>query len=187
MATSTFTNEAFLIKGLKSHTDDSFEHLIKNYSYSLKVIIAGYLKNENDQEDILQEVWIKIYKGIHRYNEKKAGLYCWMTTIARNLCIDFIRKERRFTKESLEDSTLENTFEFSTQQKEEHIGIEELVEEVKETEAPVARLFFFKGYSHREISEELNIPVGTSKSRLRSSLKTIRQFTGEFNQLVKRA
>jgi RNA polymerase sigma-70 factor (ECF subfamily) len=187
MFTSVCTSEAVLVSGLKAQNSKSFEYLIKNYSYSMKSVIAHYLKNELDQEDILQEVWLKIYKGIHRYNDQKAGLYCWMATIARNLCIDFLRKEKRLQKESLEDTFVSNSYDHATRQQEEHIGVEELVNEAKDLDMPVARLFFFQGYSHKEISEELNIPVGTSKSRLRSGLKSIRRYTGEFTGISQRA
>lgn len=181
-------NEDLLIQGLKARKSESFDYLLKNYSYSIKAIIAGYLKNEQDQEDLLQEVWLKIWKGIHKYNERKAGLYCWMATIARNLCIDTLRKfKTRKTDEKKDLETLENTSYFSTIQKDEHIGIEDLLDDMKDKELPVARLFFYEGYTHNEISEELDIPVGTSKSRLRSGLNSIRKYTPELNLASRRA
>ncbi|KPM46736.1 RNA polymerase sigma factor [Jiulongibacter sediminis] len=180
MTANVKTNEAILIQGLKARKSESFDYLLSNYSYSIKAIIAGYLKNEQDQEDLLQEVWLKIWKGIHKYNEHKAGLYCWMATIARNLCIDTLRKfKTRKVEGKRELETLENTSYFSTMQRDELIGVEELLGDMKEKELPVAKLFFFEGYTHNEISEELDIPVGTSKSRLRSGLNSIRRYTPE--------
>jgi RNA polymerase sigma-70 factor (ECF subfamily) len=64
-------------------------------------------------------------------------------------------------------------------QRDDLIGVEELLGDMKEKELPVAKLFFFEGYTHNEISEELDIPVGTSKSRLRSGLNSIRRYTPE--------
>ncbi|MGR3810886.1 RNA polymerase sigma factor [Jiulongibacter sp. NS-SX5] len=174
------TTEATLVAGLKAKKSDSYDHLVKNYSYALQAIIGGYLKNEQDQEDLLQEVWMKIWRSIHKYDDQKAGLYCWMATIARNLCIDTLRKfKTRKTQDKRDIDLCENTSFYSVDQKEEHIGIEELLDDMKDKELPVAKLFFFEGYTHNEISEELNIPVGTSKSRLRSGIKNIRKYTPE--------
>jgi RNA polymerase sigma factor (sigma-70 family) len=187
MTTTNYHSESSLVRELQLRKNESFNFLIKNYSYALRNVISNYLKNELDQEDIMQEVWLKIYRGIHKYNHEKAGLYCWMVAITRNLCIDFIRKEKKYYSESLEDTPLSNSPSFAVEQHEDYIGVNDLVDNVKESDASVARLYFFQGYSHKEISEELNIPIGTSKSRLRSSLKNIRKYTGISEGLSKRA
>ncbi|HBK82515.1 MAG TPA: RNA polymerase subunit sigma-70, partial [Flavobacterium sp.] len=82
-----------LLKKLLKKDDQSFALLYDNYSKSLYGVIFNLMKNIEESEDVLQEVFIKIWKNIDSYNESKGRLYTWMLNIARNTSIDKLRSK----------------------------------------------------------------------------------------------
>mgnify|MGYP001766483760 CR=1 FL=1 len=82
-----------LIPLLLKKDDRSFTLLYDNYSKSLYGVIFTLIKDREEAEDVLQEVFIKIWKNIDSYNESKGRLYTWMLNIARNTSIDKLRSK----------------------------------------------------------------------------------------------
>ncbi|MDD2987062.1 sigma-70 family RNA polymerase sigma factor, partial [Flavobacterium sp.] len=68
--------------------DNAFTILYDMYAKSLFGVINTLLKNQEEAEDVLQEVFIKIWKNLESYSESKGRLYTWMLNIARNTAID---------------------------------------------------------------------------------------------------
>ena len=82
-----------LIPLLLKKDDRSFTLLYDNYSKSLYGVIFTLIKDREEAEDVLQEVFVKIWKNIDSYNESKGRLYTWMLNIARNTSIDKLRSK----------------------------------------------------------------------------------------------
>lgn len=174
----TITLELSLVNALKQNSERAFGMLVKNYSKAMSKVISKYLKCEEDQEDALQELWIKVYTKIQFFDQTKSGLYCWMTRIATNLCIDKLRKS---SKVSLHDlGAYENVLKsHDDYRKVEYLGLKGLINELNPKEQEISQLYFLKQYTHKEISEELGIPIGTSKSRLRTGLSRMQKLCGQ--------
>ena len=86
------TQEEILPLVLK-RDERSFTTLYDMYSKSLFSVITNLIKDREEAEDVLQEVFVKIWKNIDTYNESKGRLYTWMLNIARNTSIDKLRSK----------------------------------------------------------------------------------------------
>jgi RNA polymerase sigma-70 factor (ECF subfamily) len=171
-----------LIKELLKKDDKSFTLLYDNYSKSLYGVIFNLIKNREEAEDVLQEVFVKIWNNIESYNESKGRLYTWMLNIARNSTIDKLRsKGYNNSQKNLQADNFVYMMEDSskTVNKIDAIGIKEFVKKLKPKCIQIIELLFFKGYTQQEASEELQIPLGTVKTQNRNCMNDLRLMINE--------
>jgi RNA polymerase sigma factor (sigma-70 family) len=169
-------SEPELVQLLRQRSRDVFSYLYDNYSGALYSIILNVVNDEELANDVLQEVFVKIWKQIDSYDTAKGRLYTWMLNIARNASIDTIRSKgyqnsrqnRELTDESYAGA---GTTEFRPDQ----IGLRKIVHNLKEEYKVLVELAYFQGYTQDEISKMLNIPLGTVKTRLRTALIQLRE------------
>jgi RNA polymerase sigma-70 factor (ECF subfamily) len=155
----------------------AFTLLYDMYSKSLYGIIYNLLKDKEEAEDVLQEVFIKIWKNLDTYNQTKGRLYTWMLNIARNASIDRLRSKGH--NNSLKNLSSDNfvhilDHNISAVNKIDAIGIQEFIKKLKPKCIQLIDLLFFKGYTQQEASEELEIPLGTVKTQNRNCIKGLR-------------
>lgn len=154
------------------------EALYDMYSASLYGVILRIVNETNLAEDILQETFVKIWNSFSSYSTDKGRLFTWMVNIARNLSIDKIRSKDFRNQNKNQD--IENTVhsideQKSTVYKPELLGIKDLVETLKPEQKLILDLVYFKGYTHVEAADELGIPLGTVKTRLRTAIMELRK------------
>jgi len=169
-------SEPELIRLLRQRSRHVFSYLYDNYSGALHSIILNIVNEEELANDVLQEVFIKIWKQIESYDSSKGRLFTWMLNIARNASIDTVRSKSfqnsRQNRELTEDVyTAGGTSEMKTDQ----IGLKKLVYSLKEEYKVLVELSYFQGYTQDEIATMLNIPLGTVKTRLRTALIQLRE------------
>jgi len=168
-----------LIEALQLKKQQGVEALYSMYSGSLLGIISRIITNTEIAEDVLQETLVKIWNSISQYSNTKGRLFTWMVHIARNMAIDkVLSKDYRNHAKNQDLDKLVNTYD--TQQnvtnKPEHLGIKELVTKLKPDQNKIVDLIYFKGYTHVEVAEELSIPLGTVKTRLRMGIIELRKY-----------
>jgi RNA polymerase sigma-70 factor, ECF subfamily len=149
------------------------------YSKSLFAVISNLVKDREEAEDILQEVFIKIWKNIDTYNESKGRFYTWMLNIARNSAIDKLRsKNFNNSKKNLSSDNFVHLLDESNKSihKIDAIGIQDFIKKLKPKCIALIDLLFFKGYTQQEASEELDIPLGTVKTQNRSCISDLRTY-----------
>lgn len=171
-----------LIKELLKKDDKSFTLLYDNYSKSLYGVIFNLIKNREEAEDVLQEVFVKIWNNIETYNESKGRLYTWMLNIARNSTIDKLRsKGYNNSQKNLQADNFVYMMEDSSKtiNKIDAIGIKEFVKKLKPKCIQIIELLFFQGYTQQEASEELQIPLGTVKTQNRNCMNDLRMMINE--------
>lgn len=147
--------------------------LYQHYSDALYGIILRILKRQGDSEEVLQAVFLKIWNNIESYNESKATLFTWMAQIARNAAID----KRRLKSFEMDNNT--STFnmtesELKTDERFSGIDIKSLIKDMPEKYRILIDKMFLEGYTQQEISDDLNIPLGTVKTRLRDAISQLR-------------
>ena len=135
-------------------------------------INAYYLKNNfsNDQaEELTQEVLSTIWMKAKLFNPEKSKFITWSFTIARNKKIDFYRKNKKndANEEDIRDFLYENNQ--SSDYEIESI-IKKIRQELDQNQQKLIKMSFFEEKSHKNIAAELEIPLGTVKSRIRSIL-----------------
>ena len=171
-----------LIPLLLKKDDSSFTLLYDNYSKSLYGVIFTLIKDREEAEDVLQEVFVKIWKNIDSYNESKGRLYTWMLNIARNTSIDKLRSkgfnnnQKNLSADNFVHILDDNS---KTINQIDAIGIKEFIKKLKPKCIQIIDLLFFKGYTQQETSDELEIPLGTVKTQNRNCMNELRLLINE--------
>lgn len=180
-----------LIDGCKKWHKKAQNELYDKYAGRLFAVCMRYMSNRNDAEDVLQESLVKIYKNIDSfsYTEEKA-FYYWMNRIAVNTALNHIRKNLK-NKFDTDINQVENEFadhnnaDFSQYDEIiEYIGSQKLfniVQELPDGYRTVFNLYVVENYSHKEISEQLDISVNTSKTQL---LRARKMLSSKINKII---
>ena len=161
----------------ENSSKEAFKTIFKFFAPRLKSYLIKLGAVDNQAEEVIQEVMIAVWTKSASYDKTKSSVGTWIYTIARNKRIDKIRKEKRhYLSESDEGleipvaSTQENEI-FSS---EISIKLKKYIENLPEEQGKLLKLSYFYDKTHSDISKELNIPLGTVKSRIRLALKKMR-------------
>ncbi|GAA4094884.1 RNA polymerase sigma factor [Mucilaginibacter panaciglaebae] len=172
-------SEEELVLALRNREKIAVEALYDMYSASLFGVISRVVSDEATAEDILQETFVKIWHSFSSYSEDKGRLFTWMVNIARNLSIDKLRSKdfkNNSKNQALENNVTSIDEQKSTVYKPELMGIKDLVQTLKPEQKSILDLVYFKGYTHVEAADELGIPLGTIKTRLRMAIIELRKY-----------
>lgn len=175
MGTTTTYTEKELVALLKQRDEKAFSYLYDNYSGALYSIILQILENTELANDVLQEVFINIWRKIDTYDAAKGRLYTWMLNISRNASIDQLRS-KNYQNSQKNQSIPENVDMLggSSTMSVDSIGLKKMLEKLKMEQRVLIELAYFKGYTHEEIAEMEDIPLGTVKTRIRNALIQLR-------------
>jgi len=133
------------------------------------------LRDEKLSEDVLQAVLIKIWNNGDSYDPKKGSLYTWLVQISKNAAIDKTRsKDYLLTRKSKDALDLVSIAEEYVSDQIEELYLQQMVDTLPVEQKKLIDLSFFQGYTHKEISENLNMPLGTVKTRIRSAIQQLR-------------
>ena len=168
--------ETELIALLKERQQSAFGYLYDNYSGSLYSVILSIINDRELANDVLQEVFVKIWRQIETYDATKGRLFTWMMNITRNASIDTLRSkgfQNNLQNRELTDTVYDSIGSLSTNI--DKIGLRKLVYKLKQDYKVLVELAYFQGYTQDEISKILGIPLGTVKTRLRTALIQLRE------------
>lgn len=169
--------EEELVARLQAQDKNAFGILYDNYSSSLYGIVLKIVQTTEVAEDVLQEAFVKIWKNISSYDKSKGRLFTWMLNIARNTAIDKLRaKGEKYEIRDIDDSVYQFDKKSNTTMKVEHIGVKQSVQNLKPEHRILIDMAYYGGYTQEEISKELNIPLGTVKTRMRNAIIELRKF-----------
>ena len=174
------TNEdmnAVLKRMAFSRNRDDFSVLFSHFAPRLKSMLLGSGTIAETAEEIAQEAMLSVWRKCEMYDSKKASASTWIFTIARNLRIDRYRKEKRPELDPNDPSLVpaqEIPADEQVDLRDREIIVKGALEDLPEDQRIVVKLSFEKGLSHQEISDELGLPLGTVKSRLRLSFEKLR-------------
>lgn len=175
--TQTYTEQELVVL-LKDRDEQSFSYLYNNYSGALYTVILQILPHQELANDVLQEVFINIWRKIESYDQSKGRLFTWMLNIARNAAIDHLRSKAHQNSqknEEFSDSTNLNMKSQMIHQNVDSIGLKKLLGKLKTDLRVLIDLAYFKGFTHEEIAEIEKIPLGTVKTRIRTALIQLRE------------
>lgn len=177
MNTKLTYSEQELVALLRQRSDHSFNYLYDNYSGALLGVVGAIVNDQETARDVLQEVFVNIWRKIESYDATKGRLFTWMMNVARNAAIDKIRsrgyqdsKKNRELPDNIDDTVTGPI----TGPKIDDVGLKKILTQLKEEHRVLIDLSYFQGYTHEEISKVLNIPLGTVKTRIRSALTHLR-------------
>lgn len=168
---------SMLIERIALERDKSaFAELFRQFAPKIKAFALKGGLPIGEAEELAQETLITVWRKAHQYDRAKAAASTWIYAIARNKRIDWLRSQNRplpdpddplsGVPEDTQDILLENEQSYSL--------VREAVQKLPENQAVVLKLSFFEDKSHSEIAEQLSIPLGTVKSRIRLALSRVR-------------
>jgi RNA polymerase sigma-70 factor (ECF subfamily) len=170
-------SEQELTAALKAKDDQAFSYLYDHYSGSLYSIILQIVKSPELANDILQEVFVNIWRKIESYDPIKGRLFTWMLNISRNASIDVLRS-KDYQNSQKNQEIDDNVYGLNqvTQTNIDNIGLSKFLGKLRPEQRVLIELAYFKGYTHDEIAQIEDIPLGTVKTRIRSALIQLREF-----------
>ena len=174
---STVTySEQELTAALKAKDDKAFSYLYDHYSGSLYSIILQIVKSPEVASDVLQEVFVSVWRKIDSYDPIRGRLFTWMLNISRNASIDMLRSKSYQNNQKNQEIT-DNVYSINqTETTFDSIGLSKFMGKLRPEQRVLIELAYFKGYTHDEIAQLEGIPLGTVKTRIRSALLQLREF-----------
>jgi len=169
-------HDFLLVQKAREGDQKAYAELLGRYRDAIYFMLLKMVNNPSDAEDLTIEAFGKAFKNIGQYTPNFA-FSTWLFKIATNNCIDFIRKKRAATI-SLDQSnddpeTTTITIQSDTPDPEAHMInsqkvklLREVVNKLKPRYRTLVELRYFKEYSYEEISQELELPIGTVKAQL---------------------
>jgi RNA polymerase sigma factor (sigma-70 family) len=176
-ATETY-NEQELINALKERNSQAYGYLYDHYSGALYSIILQIVKNTEIAGDVLQDVFVNIWRKIETYDPSKGRLFTWMLNITRNASIDVLRSRsyQNSRKNQVLEENVNNISSQVTQTNIDNIGLKKILAKLRPEHRVLIELAYFKGYTHEEIAQIEDIPLGTVKTRIRNALLQLKEY-----------
>jgi RNA polymerase sigma-70 factor, ECF subfamily len=182
-------HEKFLIERIVLRNEKSLEELYDRYSRIIFSLALRIVKKKEDAEEILQNVFLQIWDKAHTFDYQKGNVYSWIITLTRNKAIDKLRSKSYKTesqnvtiKEDLltfTNASYNSTIDAVTMN--ERISIvKNAISQIPEEQKSIIELAYFEGYTQAEISETLNIPLGTVKTRMRQAMIKLRTILSDY-------
>ena len=159
--------EDVLLKDAVNGNGEAFQSLVKVYSPRIYQAAYGYVKEEFEAKDVVQEVFMKAFANLHKF-ELGRPLYPWLYQIMKNLCLTRISKRKRDGGEisGSEAETRLRGPEETLVRSETMNEVQEAVRALPDQHREIIELKHYQECSYKEMAEILDIPVGTVMSRL---------------------
>lgn len=175
MNVQTTYSEQELVALLQQRNEKVFSYLYDNYSGALYGIVNSIITDREIANDVLQNVFVNIWRKIESYDANKGRLFTWMLNIARNAAIDELRSKGY--RDSQKNQPLGENVDVAgavTNPAVNDVGLKKILAKLKGELRVLVDMSYFQGFTHEEISKVLNIPLGTVKTRIRSALIQLR-------------
>lgn len=183
-------SESELITLLKDMDEKAFNYLYDNYSGALYGLILKIVLESNYAEEVIQDVFMKIWKNIDQYDTSKGRLYTWMINISRNTAIDYVKSkgyQNQLKNQSItnfvnreETISLSDRLSNVSENNTDLIGMSSVINDLKPEWKELIDLAYYQGYTQIEIAEKLAIPIGTVKTRTRSAMLELKELLKDY-------
>jgi RNA polymerase sigma-70 factor (ECF subfamily) len=174
-ATNVVSSDAVAVSALRSGDEQAMAQLYERYSSIVYAVALRVLGDTSAAEDVLQEVFLQLWRTPQAYDASRGSLPAWLAVITRNRAIDLLRKRRP-------DIDIADVVVYCDpkifQSAEWSGALEKIRGSLSSMPAPqrnAMEMAFFEGLTHMEIAKKTGDPLGTIKTRIRSGLTTLRK------------
>jgi len=170
---------AYLIQQVAQHDREAFSQLYDRCSSLVFSLAMRMLKVRSDAEDLLQEVFVQVWRQASNYNPERGTPEAWIVNIARSRAIDKLRSIRRMEKSFVASDdparaeSSENV-ETAAAETEAKLAMNSALKNLPEAQRKVLEMAYFDGLTQTEIAEKLAEPLGTVKTRMRSGIQRLK-------------
>lgn len=178
--------DAQLLERIVAKEQEALSTLYDRFSKLLYGIILSVVRDSDDAEDILQEVFIQIWRSAHTYQPALGTPKTWLVRMAHNRAIDLLRS-KRYKQKKMESPQLDTDSEprlpadyvsdstwRSTVNNEQAVYVSSALAQLPGEQRSLIELAFMQGFTHQEIAQKTGIPLGTVKTRIRSGMNSLR-------------
>ena len=179
---TTYSEEQLIVL-LKERNETGFHHLYDNYSGALYGVIFRIVQSKEYTEEIIQDVFVKIWNSVHQYDSQKGRFYTWMINIARNTAIDYLKSkgfQNELKNQSIPDFVYNSTALSTSNNTSDFIGFNNVLESLETDKQELINMAYYQGYTQNEISEQLKIPLGTVKTKMRNALMKLKDLLKDY-------
>ena len=146
-------------------------------------LVRHVLRDHAQSEEVVQEVLLEVWQTAPRFDPNKGKGVTWLLTMAHRRAIDRVRSAQssrvRDTRIGIRDLVREyDSVAESVEIRIEHDRVEKALGRLTELQKQAVELAYYGGYSHREVSDLLGVPMGTVKTRLRDGMTRLREELG---------
>ena len=177
------TDEKELVERFQNGEQEAFNELVNRYQGKIYNLVYRYVSNSETAKDLSQEIFIKAFRALPHF-KRQSAFYSWLYRIATNLCIDFIRQQKRGQALSLEDFTTDGNNEMvfndvnplpPDQLETKELGhiIGQAVQQLPPKQQRVFNLRYQDGLQLKEIAAQLDRSEGTIKAHLHHAHKRL--------------
>jgi RNA polymerase sigma-70 factor (ECF subfamily) len=183
MAADLLDNPSALLQRIASGDGEAFRRFYDRYASLAFTFAIRLLGSRSDAEDLLQEVFLQVWRQARSYSPERGSPEAWLITITRSRAIDTLRSTRRRDPSPLspeEPARLEGGTHVAppTQASEAKLTVEGVLTKLPEAQRVVLELAYFDGLTQSEIAARLSEPLGTVKTRIRAGLERLRGLLG---------
>lgn len=165
-----------LIISIKNGDRAAFKQLYTNSIRYVYSIVRRYVSNESDHQDVIQEIFARVFLRIGQYDIAKGDFKFWLRRLTINQCIEFYRKQKRTVKivsiESAGEKTITPDRTSSSLTRKE---IDDCLKRMPEGYRKVFMLVIIDDYSHQDVAKMLDISAETSRSQLHRAKKWLKE------------
>ena len=170
--------EKHIVELLQERDEKAISLLYDNYGDTLYGVAYKVVKDEDLAQDVVQESFIKIWKKSDSYDVTKAKLFTWLFRITRNTAIDKLRSVNTKADKEIQID-VSDVYNLGVRGiMPELMDVQENLDKIEPKYKVVLEALFFGGMTQQEASDELDIPLGTIKSRLKIGLRELREIYG---------
>ncbi|MBT8299010.1 MAG: sigma-70 family RNA polymerase sigma factor [Maribacter sp.] len=170
--------EKHIVELLQERNDKAISLLYEHYGDTLYGVAKKVVRDEELAQDVLQESFVKIWKKADTYDATKAKLFTWLFRITRNTAIDKLRSVNTKSDKEIQ-MDVSDVYNLGVENiKPELIDVRDNLDKIENKYQIVLEALFFHGMTQQEASDELDIPLGTIKSRLKIGLRELKKIYG---------
>ncbi|MBK9222307.1 MAG: sigma-70 family RNA polymerase sigma factor [Saprospiraceae bacterium] len=159
--------------------------LMDHYGDTMYGVTLRILDEKSLADDALQEGFVKIWKNLTEFNPEIASLFTWMLTIIRNTAIDVARKEKNRKIQMLSPGVYDS-ISHSEENQISDSGLMQQINKLEPKYKELIDLIYLKGFTQQEVSDQLELPLGTVKTRINTAIKMLRTALSTFMLIVLR-
>lgn len=179
-APSPAVEDAELVRRVADRDADALATLYDRYSATLLGLARRVLRDTEEAEDVLQEVFVQVWRQASRYDGRRSSVSTWLVLITRSRAIDRLRT-RQVKERTAEASRQENPASHTSPEgmgavlsDERRRRLARVLGDLPEEQRQVIELAFYRGLTQTEIAEQVSIPLGTVKTRTLLAMKKLR-------------